>query len=132
MSKELDMAGTIQALLDVRELRRIKNARHKKQMDDIKRTEEMLSEWMKKLLADTGLDSAKTSAGTVSIRNDRYVKVDNWEEFQAVMKERGYEYMLNKAVNRSKVLEFYDTYGELPLGLSMNQIQSLSVRKATK
>ena len=132
MSKKLDMAGTIQALLDVRALRRIKNARHKEQMDNLKKTEEMLSEWMKKLLEETGLDSAKTNAGTVFLRIDRYVKVDNWEEFQAVMKERGYEYMLNKAVNRSKVLEYYDTYGELPPGLSMNQVQSISVRKATK
>ena len=78
------------------------------------------------------MESVKTTAGSAALRTDRYVKIDSWDQFQEFMKEHDMYYMLNKAANRSRVLEYFDAHGVMPPGISLNQIQSIATRKATK
>ena len=103
-----------------------KEARITSKMDEIEL--EMLT-----FLNQTGQESSKTAAGTFFKKTSTSVKVVDRDSFIAFVMEHNATNFLENRVNKTAVDEYIAEHGDLPPGIDVTRITSVSVnRPATR
>lgn len=78
----------------------------------------------------TGLESAKTGAGTAYRSVKSSVKVDDPEIYMQFIREHDAWALLESRANKSAVETYLDEHGELPPGCSISKVATVNIRRA--
>lgn len=73
-----------------------------------------------------GVTSYKTSDGRMTRTTLRRVKIVDWGAFLQWAKDNDELGMVTRAATKSEVLSYFDNHGELPPGLALDEVLSVS------
>ena len=87
---------------------------------------------MMTFLNQTGQESSKTAAGTFFKKTTTSAKVADRDIFIAFVMEHDATNFLENRVNKTAVEEYIAEHGELPPGIDVTRITSVSVNRPAK
>lgn len=79
-----------------------------------------------------GVESVRTKEGTAYKKTTRSTTVGSWDDFLPWVKETDSWHMLNRAANKTAVLEYLDEQEELPPGINLFSKIEVSINRPTK
>lgn len=92
---------------------------------------ERLDAWLLTQLDKLGADSLKTEHGTAYISTRDRASCGDWETFWAWCAQEGRVDMLEKRVSVGPVTDYLNQYGELPPGINIERVRTVTVRRAS-
>ncbi len=87
--------------------------------------------WLAKKAAEDGVDSFKTSHGTIYWSTTNYCSVANWDSIWNYIKNNEAWHLLTHAVSKKAIGEIVQDTGNVPPGLNYGVKRTLCVRKPT-
>lgn len=91
-----------------------------------------LSMWLKTYAEGEGVTSVATDFGTAYKVTKDWVRVGNWDDVLAYIKESGNWQMLEKRIGKNATKEIMEESGDIPPGVEYSQEIEYQVRKPTK
>jgi hypothetical protein len=85
-----------------------------------------------KAMDEQGMESVRTEAGTAYKSTKRSVSVGGWDEFLPWLRATENWHMLNRAANKTAVLEYLEEHEELPPGINSYSELTIGVNRPTK
>jgi len=79
-----------------------------------------------------GVESVRTKAGTAYKKTTRSTTVGSWDDFLPWVKATDSWHMLNRAANKTAVLEYLDEAEELPPGINLFSKIEVSINRPAK
>jgi hypothetical protein len=101
---------------------------YKKACEPLKGVEGQLEDRIRAFLDATGQEMARTDQGTVSISLRHTASLSDPDEFMTFVEEHGLLELLDRRANATACRAYADEHGELPPGVRVNSIRSISVR----
>lgn len=101
--------------------------------ESIKPLKVQMEKLEKKMLGElnkAGVDSMKTSEGTVYKSTGSSCTVADWDTVFDFMKEKDMWQMLNHSVNKTAVTEYLEANGELPPGVNYTTFTTVNFRRS--
>jgi hypothetical protein len=87
----------------------------------------------KKMLGEldkAGVDSMKTSLGTVYKSTGSSCTVADWDSVFSFMQDKEMWQLLNHSVNKTAVTEYLEAHGELPPGVNYTTFTTVNFRRS--
>lgn len=134
--KELTMTEKIEDMVEqyirLRDQKSAITAHAKRLCDRIDGELEALQDTILQRFEETGIESARTAAGTAYKKVTRSTSVAGWDDFLPWVQRTNNWHMLTRAANKTAVLEYLDEKEELPPGINLFAKLELSVNRPTK
>ena len=80
----------------------------------------------------SGIESARTKAGTAFKKTTRSTNIADWDSFLPWVQGTGNWHMLTRAANKTAVLEYLDHEEELPPGINLFSKIEVSINRPAK
>jgi hypothetical protein len=104
-------------------------ARHKDELAPVIRDRETIRGLLLEMLEASGVKSARTDFGTVSIRTDSAASCSDPDMFMNFVKETGSFDLLNRSPNKTACIEYTEKNGQKPPGVELSFTRKATVRK---
>lgn len=76
-----------------------------------------------------GLKSARTDAGTVTLRTSTKYNVSDWEEIDALVKETGDTSFYQRRLSTTRLRQYLDEGNDMPEGIVQQDMIEVSITK---
>lgn len=77
----------------------------------------------------SGLKSARTDAGTVTLRTSTKYNVSDWEEIDALVKETGDTSFYQRRLSTTRLRQYLDEGNDMPEGIVQQDMIEVSITK---
>ena len=123
----VDMEKAVRLYIRLRDEKEAIEAECKERIAPIKEKLDFIEGATQKYLDDHGMTSLKTAAGTAYRSEVKAVKIDDWEAVQNFIKEKEAWDLLNRAVNKTALVNEYNS--EVP-GVRVETVTKTNFRRA--
>ena len=125
-------ASLVLAYRNLREAIQDKEAKHKEEVAEMRGELDMISERLLEVCNETGAESIKTTAGTVSRRIQTRYWTTDWESMHEFIRENDALYLLEQRISNNNMKQFLEENPDkLPIGLQADRKYIVHVRKPT-
>jgi hypothetical protein len=104
---------------------------YKSACEPLKSVENTLEDRIRAFLDATGQEMARTKEGTVFTSLRHTARLTDPDVFMQFVEENGLLELLDRRANATSCRDYADKHGELPPGVSINSIRTISVRAPT-
>ena len=127
MSVNVD--DVIQAYIKLRDDTDALEKRHKEELKPLRDKMSKCELWLQNQLQLAGLQSFKSDKGTAFFQEVQTVSVPGWEDTKKFIQEKDMWDLLDRRVSKSAVLDYIETYGEVPPGVNVVRTKLVRVRR---
>lgn len=108
------------------------DAMEKRQKEELKPLREKLGKceiWLQNQIQLAGLQSLKSDKGTAFLHEVQTVSVPDWDMTRKFIQDKDMWDLLDRRVSKSAVLDYIETYGEVPPGVNVVRTKLVRVRR---
>lgn len=123
-------AELVARYIKIREAKQALEAAHKAEVAKLDEALARLERFFLEQLNTMGASSVSTPAGVFFRQETTNVKTDDWDQTLNFIRENNAWHMLNRAVNKTAVMEFMQENEDLPPGVSLRRETVVRVHRA--
>jgi len=124
-----DINQMVAAYIQLRDQKKQIQDRHKEELETTIAKMAIVEAGLLDMLNTTGVESARTDAGTAYKNTRVKARVENREAFFGFVKDNDLYHMLSSAVSDPAIREFIEANGEAPPGVGINTVVTINVRR---
>jgi len=129
---ELSVEELVGIYLKIRNAIEAKEEQHKTEIQDLKDQFEVIGNKLLDICNEQGVDSLRTSAGTVSRRVSSRYWTSDWDSMYQFIKQNDAPFLLEQRIHNSNMRQFLeDNPDKFPAGLQNERKYAVQVRKPT-
>jgi len=129
---DLSIEDLVGIYLKIRNAIEAKEEQHKAELQELKDQFEVIGGKLLEICNEQGVDSIKTSAGTVSRRVSSRYWTSDWDSMYSFIKENDAPFLLEQRIHNSNMREFLENNPDrFPAGLQNERKYAVQVRKPT-
>lgn len=103
--------------------------RHKEELKPLRDKLGKCENWLQNQLQLAGLQSFKSDKGTAFLQEVQTVTVPGWDETKKFIQEKDMWDLLDRRVSKSAVMDYIETFGEVPPGVNVVRTKIVRVRR---
>lgn len=128
----MDLENLVAQYVELRDQKTKVTARAKELVGKLDDKMDKLEVDILQALNETGVESARTKAGTAYKKTTRSTNIADWDSFLPWVQGTGNWHMLTRAANKTAVLEYLDDQEELPPGINLFSKIEVSINRPAK
>jgi hypothetical protein len=129
---DLSLEELVGIYLKIRNAIEAKEEQHKAELQELKDQFEVIGNKLLEICNEEGVDSLRTSAGTVSRRVSSRYWTSDWDSMYRFMQENDAPFLLEQRIHSSNMRQFLeDNPDKFPAGLQNERKYAVQVRKPT-
>jgi len=129
---DLSLEELVGIYLKIRNAIEAKEEQHKAELQELKDQFEVIGNKLLEICNEEGVDSLRTSAGTVSRRVSSRYWTSDWDSMYQFIRENDAPFLLEQRIHNSHMREFLEENPDrFPAGLQNERKYTVQVRKPT-
>lgn len=121
-----------QEYIRVRDKLKEMDERHEKERAPLLEVQNLLSGWIMHFLEQSGVESVRTKHGTCSTSTRYTASLADPDAFMNFVKSKGLFDLLDRRASATAVRAYVEEHKNLPPGVNLSALRTVSVRRPTK